>query len=292
MLQGAMVALITPFNEEGIDRQALSAIVDRCLENGTEALVPCGTTGEGAVLSDREFEEVLALVLEKTQKRIPVIAGCGTNSTEKTIERGLMAKRQGVQAILVVTPYYNKPNQASLACHFKEVADRVELPLLLYNVPSRAGVDLLPKTVIQLAEHPLIVGIKEATGSIRRAFDLVHALPDDFTLLSGDDFTMLPFILSGGHGVISVVGNVAPGQVKELVRLGREGRVEEAARLNKDLYPLMEALFWDTNPVPVKMAMKCLGYGNGLTRLPLLPLNEQLTSELKVLLQKLPFISP
>jgi len=287
MFRGPMVALITPFTDTGIDKPALIRIVTRCLEAGIEAFIPCGTTGEAAVLSDHEYGEVLTTVLETTQGRVPVIAGCGTNSTATTISRGLLAKKEGVDGLLVVTPYYNKPNQDSLVRHYNEVATQVDLPVIVYNVPSRTGVDLLPQTVVQLAIHPRIVGIKEATGSLRRACDLIYALPEHFTVLSGDDFTALPFILSGGHGVISVVANVTPHHVSAMVKHAREAKIEQATALNKLLFPLIEALFSDTNPVPVKMALKLLGYGNGLPRLPLLPLKSELTAALGLLLQNM-----
>ncbi|MFC1851896.1 4-hydroxy-tetrahydrodipicolinate synthase [candidate division CSSED10-310 bacterium] len=272
MYSGTMVALITPFKTDGIDTTCLQKMVAFHLDEGVDALVPCGTTGEASVLSEAEFCQVIATVVEATAGKVPVIAGCGTNCTAKTIERGLLAKREGAHALLVVTPYYNRPNQEGMKRHYWEVASKVDLPIIVYNVPSRTGSDLLPETVFQLADHAQIVGIKEATASMKRACELINGSLADFAILSGDDFTAMTLVMAGGHGVISVIANVTPSLMSAMIQAALDGTLEKAREINKRLYPLMEALFCDTNPIPVKMALKYLGLGDGRPRLPLVPL--------------------
>lgn len=287
MFNGCHVALTTPFNEKGIDTQNLKKAVFYCINSGVKGLVPCGTTGESATISDAEYEKVVKTVVRAADGSVPVIAGCGSNCTETTIARGKIARDCGVEALLVVTPYYNKPGQLALLTHFTTVASALEMPIILYNVPSRTGCDLLPTTVSELALHPHIVGIKEATGSLQRACEILHGVPDDFIMLSGDDFTALPFVLMGGHGVISVAANAAPGLMSSLIDNALTGNITEARKLNKILYPFMSALFMDTNPVPVKAAMKLLGMGNGNPRLPLIAMAPEMEERLETVMREL-----
>jgi 4-hydroxy-tetrahydrodipicolinate synthase len=290
MFKGCLVAIITPFTNDAVDVPALRQLVNFCLDAGVDGLVPCGTTGESPVLTEKEYESVLLTVVETVAGRVPVIAGCGTNATRTTIERGKRAKSTGVDALLVVTPYYNRPGQEGLKRHFLEVAENVGLPLILYNVPSRTGADLATETVISLSAHSGIVGIKEATGSLKRASELIHALPESFSILSGDDFTTLPFVLLGGHGVISVVANVIPEPFTSMIRAARAGDLILARELNRRYYELIEALFVESNPVPVKMALHLMGIGNGEPRLPLVALSAAATKKLDLLMSRLDLI--
>ncbi|MCX2726449.1 4-hydroxy-tetrahydrodipicolinate synthase [Thermomicrobium sp. 4228-Ro] len=274
MLEGTFVALITPFTSEGIDERALARLVDWLIDQGVDGLVPCGTTGETPSLTEDEWRRVATLVIERAAGRVPVIVGTGTNSTTTSIARTRAARELGADAAMVVTPYYNKPQQEGLFRHVVAIADAVDLPLVLYNVPGRTGVNLAPETARRIVEQAPVIAIKESSGSLDQVSELVLALGDRCAVLSGDDSLTLPIIAVGGRGVISVVANVAPRAMSDLVRAALRGDVERARALHHELFPLARALFLETNPVPVKAAAELLGLCNGSVRLPLAPLSE------------------
>ncbi len=274
MFRGAYTALITPMRDGLVDEAALAALVERQIAGGVHGLVPCGTTGEASTLSHDEHLRVVAITVERARGRVPVLAGAGANDTHKAIELALACKRLGAAGTLQVTPYYNKPTQAGLVAHFSAIAERSGLPVVVYNVPGRTGCDLLPETVAELARHPGIVGIKEATGDMNRAARLRELLAErrDFDLLSGDDFTVFPFLALGGHGVISVTSNIAPEWVAHLCDAAAAGQWDHARALHDRHYPLARALFTVSNPIPVKAAAALLGLCGPELRLPLTPL--------------------
>ncbi|MCL6416334.1 4-hydroxy-tetrahydrodipicolinate synthase [Aestuariirhabdus sp. Z084] len=275
MITGSMVALVTPMHEDGnVDWDGLTRIVDFHLREGTNSIVAVGTTGESATLDVTEHCQVISRVVKQVEGRIPVIAGTGANSTHEAFELTQEAKGLGVDACLLVTPYYNKPTQEGMYQHFKYIAERVEIPQILYNVPGRTSVDLLPETVERLALVDNIVGIKEATGDIERAKRLIANCSADFAVYSGDDPTAVELILAGGKGNISVTANVAPAKMSELCRLALAGKADEARRLNEELMPLHSNLFVESNPIPVKWALQEMGMIEGGIRLPLTPLSE------------------
>jgi len=281
MIRGSMVALATPMHPNGdVDWEALDRVVDIHLENGTDSIVAVGTSGESATLDYDEHLEVVKRVVKRVAGRIPVIAGTGANSTREAIEMTRGAKEAGADACLLVTPYYNKPTQEGLVLHYTAVAEAVDIPQILYNVPGRTACDMQPETVVRLASVKNIVGIKEATGDIDRARFLVENTPEDFAIYSGDDGTAIELILAGGQGNISVTANIAPAQMSELCRLGLEGKAEEARALQAKLMPLHNAMFTESNPIPVKWAMHELGWCDTGIRLPLTPLSASLRAPL------------
>lgn len=274
MMQGSMVALVTPMLENNeLDWSSLHKLVDWHLEQGTDAIVAVGTTGESATLSVDEHLSVIKKVVDQVNGRIPVIAGTGANSTSEAVELTQAAKDAGVDACLIVTPYYNKPTQEGLFQHHSHIAKSVAVPQLLYNVPGRTGLDMLPETVQRLSEVEHIVGIKEATGDIERARWLVENTNDEFLILSGDDETAVDLILAGGKGNISVTANVAPAQIAEMCALALAGKADEARALNQQLQVVHNAMFVESNPIPVKWAVAEMGLMQGGIRLPLTPLD-------------------
>lgn len=287
MISGSMVALVTPMLASGeIDWPGLQQLVEWHIAEGTHAIVAVGTSGESATLNVREHSEVIAAVVQTVAGRIPVIAGTGANATDEAIELTRMAKQAGADACLLVTPYYNKPTQRGLELHFRAVAEAVEIPQILYNVPGRTACDMLPPTVLKLTEMPNIVGIKEATGDLERARQLLQQVPDDFALYSGDDETALRFILLGGKGDISVTANVAPRAMARMCELALQGQQAEAEEIDIQLAPLHQKLFLEANPIPVKWALYHMGrIGPGI-RLPLTPLAEDCQANLVAALQE------
>ena len=274
MMQGSMVALVTPMLENNeLDWSSLHKLVDWHLEQGTDAIVAVGTTGESATLSVDEHLCVIKKVVDQVNGRIPVIAGTGANSTSEAVELTQAAKDAGVDDCLIVTPYYNKPTQEGLFQHHSHIAKSVAVPQLLYNVPGRTGLDMLPETVQRLSEVEHIVGIKEATGDIERARWLVENTNDEFLILSGDDETAVDLILAGGKGNISVTANVAPAQIAEMCALALAGKADEARALNQQLQVVHNAMFVESNPIPVKWAVAEMGLMQGGIRLPLTPLD-------------------
>jgi 4-hydroxy-tetrahydrodipicolinate synthase len=274
-LRGSMVALVTPMKNGAVDEPALRALVRWQLDEGTDGLVPCGTTGEGATLTAEETLRVVRICVEEAKDRVPVIAGCSSNSTAKTIENVRLAKEAGADHALVVTPYYNKPTQEGLFRHFEAVAQQGGLPLVLYNVPSRTSVDLLPDTIGRLSKVKGIVGVKEASGSIVRVAEIQEKCDGQpIAILAGDDMFTLPLLAMGGQGVISVVANIAP---RDLARLCDEffaGNLEAARKAQVRFTPLVRALFCETNPMPVKHALHKMGRIAPDIRLPLVPVSQ------------------
>lgn len=276
MITGSIVALVTPMKSNGdLDWDALDKVVDFHLEKGTDSIVAVGTTGESATLNCEEHCQVIKRVVERVAGAIPVIAGTGANSTQEAIELTEAAKEAGADACLLVTPYYNKPTQEGLYLHFKTLAEAVDIPQILYNVPGRTACDMLPETVLRLAEIPNIIGIKEATGDLERAKELIDKAPKDFAIYSGDDGTATELMLLGGDGNISVTANVAPAQMGEMCRLAIAGETEAARGLQETLMPLHDSLFLEANPIPVKWAMAEMGMMSEGIRLPLTVLDER-----------------
>ena len=274
MFHGSMVALVTPMNEDGsLDVPALRRLIDFHVENGTDAIVAVGTTGESPTLDMEEHCEVIRLTVEQARGRVPVIAGTGANSTTEAIELTRCAQKAGADACLLVTPYYNKPTQEGLYLHHKAVAEAVSVPQILYNVPGRTACDMLPETVERLSAIANIVGIKEATGNLDRVKEIRRRCGDKIDVYSGDDATALDAILLGAKGDISVTANVAPRLMHEMCKLAREGREKEARAINERLMGLHKDLFVEANPIPVKWALKEMGLVKGGIRLPLTPLS-------------------
>jgi 4-hydroxy-tetrahydrodipicolinate synthase len=276
MIKGSIVALVTPMTDSGsVDWDALDKLVDFHLQNATDSIVAVGTSGESATLNVSEHCQVITRVVERVNKRIPVIAGTGANSTSEAIELTEAAKNAGVDACLLVTPYYNKPTQQGLFLHYKAIAEAVDIPQILYNVPGRTACDLLPETVLRLSNIDNIVGIKEATGDLARAKDLIEAAPADFAIYSGDDETAVELMLLGGHGNISVTANIAPQQMSDLCRLAIAGDTDAARAIQQSLLNVHENMFVEANPIPVKWALAEMGQiGLGI-RLPLTVLDQQ-----------------
>ena len=273
MFEGSFVALVTPFkDDESLDETKLKELIEFQIDGGIHGIVPCGTTGESPSLSEEEHDRVIELTVETVNGRVPIIAGTGSNSTMRTLRATEHAKAAGADAALIVTPYYNKPNQQGLYAHYMKIADSVDIPIIIYNVPPRCGTDILSDTVAQLAEHPNIVGLKEATGELKRSSELVSMCPDDFVVLSGDDINTLPILSVGGKGVISVVANVNPGDIAETCNAFKAGNIELARKLHYKTMPLAVDLFIETNPIPAKTALMLMGKLNGKLRLPLAPL--------------------
>ncbi len=273
--RGSIVPIVTPFKNGEINREKLRELIEFHIENGTDGIVPCGTTGESATLTHEEHREIIKLVVEAVAKRIPVIAGVGSNCTRESIEFAKYAELVGADGALSITPYYNKPTQEGLYAHFRAISNSISIPIILYNVPSRTAVNITPETVCKLVEDcPNIVGIKEATGDMKQQSKIMDLCHGRITLLSGDDFTVLPTLSIGGKGVISAVANVAPSDMANLIRRFEEGNLQEAISLQYKLLPLCEAMFIETNPVPVKEALAMMGIISPEVRLPLVPLIE------------------
>ena len=289
-LAGSFTAMVTPFRDGVVDEAALCRLVDYQIAGGTAGLVPCGTTGEAATMTEAEQDRVISVVVEQVNRRLPVIAGTGGNATATTIRRTERARALGADAALIVTPYYNKPTQDGLFAHFAAIAEAVDLPLILYNVPGRTSVNLLPETVVRLASIPAIVGIKEASGSLDQASQILREAPEDFVLLSGDDSLTLPIMGVGGRGVISVVSNIVPEAVARLTAACLENDFVTARAIHLDLFDLCRAVFIETNPVPVKTAAAWLDLCSAEVRLPLSPLTSVSCQRLEAALAACPFI--
>lgn len=287
MFHGSMVALVTPMHPDGaVDEAALDALVEFHVENGTDAIIAVGTTGESATLDEQEHCAVVARVVERAAGRVAVIAGTGSNSTREAIDLTRCAMQAGADACLLVTPYYNKPTQEGLYQHFKTIAEAVSVPQILYNVPGRTAVDMLPETVERLADISNIVGIKEATGSLERAREIMHRCGDRLDVYSGDDATAMELILAGARGDISVTANVAPRLMHEMCAAALAGNREEATRINQRLLPLHKNLFLESNPIPVKWALREMGLIADGIRLPLTPLSKDYRGPLLVAMQQ------
>jgi 4-hydroxy-tetrahydrodipicolinate synthase len=276
VFKGSLIALATPFDaDDHIDYAALERLIDFHVDEGSDALVIAGTTGESATLEKSEHVELIGTAVEIVAGRLPVIAGTGSNSTAQTITLSQAVGKFEIDAYLMVAPYYNKPMQEGIYQHFASIADAVDRPIMLYNVPGRTVTDIFPETVARLAEHPNIFGIKEATGDIRRLRDIEKLVADDFMLYSGDDFTALEFIENGGHGVVTVCGNVAPRLMADMCRAALAGDNHKAKALDDKLQPLNKALFVESNPIPLKWALAEMGLISPGIRLPLTPYGEE-----------------
>ena len=274
IFQGVATALVTPLNEQGVDYPALKKLIDWQIDEGINALVICGTTGEGSTLTDEEHREVLKFAAETVAGRVPIIAGTGSNDTAYAIDLTRYACDLGYDAMLVVTPYYNKATQKGLVAMFNAIADASTKPVILYNVPSRTGVSIEPATYARLAEHPQIHAIKEANGNISKIVETAALVGDKLDLYSGNDDQIVPIMACGGKGVISVLSNVMPAETVELCRKFFEGDVVGAMELQKKYLPLINALFCEVNPIPVKAAMAALGFCDDYLRLPLTPMED------------------
>lgn len=270
--QGSMVAMVTPFRDGGVDEAKIRELVEFHVKNGTDAIIPCGTTGESPTLSHAEHKRVVEVTIEAAAGRVPVVAGTGSNSTAEAIELTRHAKEAGANGVLMVCPYYNKPTQRGLIAHYTAVAKAVDIPIILYNVPGRTGVNMLPETVATLAEVPNIVAIKEASGSIEQMTEVISLCGDRMTVVSGDDTLTLPLMAVGGMGVISVIANILPKETAEMTRAALNGDWKRAKEIHLRIFPLCKAMFYETNPIPVKTAMQLLGRLNGELRLPLAPM--------------------
>ncbi|MDL1973362.1 MAG: 4-hydroxy-tetrahydrodipicolinate synthase [Deltaproteobacteria bacterium] len=281
MIRGAIVAIVTPFRDGKVDEEGLRNLIEFQLENGTDAIVPCGTTGESATLDHAEHKMVVETTIDAVHGRVPVIAGTGSNSTAETIELTRHARSAGADAALVITPYYNKPTQEGLFQHFKAVSDACSFPMVLYNVPGRTSVNMLPATVARTAELDDVIGIKEATGSMQQASDIISLCGDKITVLSGDDFTAFPLLSIGGKGVISVVANVAPRDMADMVDAFEAGDMDKARGLHYKLFPLNKAMFYETNPIPAKTTLALMGKISGELRLPMFQMSEANLAKLK-----------
>ncbi len=274
-LEGVFTALVTPFAKDGsVDKTSLENLVEFQIDRGISGLVPVGTTGESPTLNHEEHDKVIEAVIEKTAGRVPVIAGTGSNSTEEAIRLTKHAKEAGADYSLQVAPYYNKPSQEGFYRHFMAIADAVELPMVVYNIPGRAGKNIENSTMLKLAAHPNIVAVKEASGSIPQVMELALYKPDDFTILSGDDNLGLPMIACGARGIISVASNIIPEEMEELVRNANAGNFERAREIHYHLLPFFKGLFIDSNPVPVKYGCALKGMMEEVYRLPLCEMSD------------------
>jgi 4-hydroxy-tetrahydrodipicolinate synthase len=286
--RGAFTAIVTPFKDGKVDEQGFIDLIEFQIDQGIDGLVPCGTTGESATLGFDEHKRVVELAVKTVNGRVPVIAGTGANNTLEAIEFSESAKESGADAVLSVAPYYNKPNQQGIYEHFKTIAETVDIPMFLYNVPGRTVVNILPETVARLAEVKNIIGIKEACGSLEQISDVIRFTPDDFIILSGDDFTSMPTIFVGGHGVISVVSNLTPGAMAKMMKAALEGDIATAQKLHYRLFPLMKLMFKNPSPAPAKKGLELMGkIQDGSPRLPITPADEETTNLLKETLTSL-----
>ena len=287
IFKGMATALVTPMTADGVDYEALGRLIDFQLENGINALVSVGTTGESATLTPQERKDVISFTIDRVAGRVPVIAGTGTNNTAHAIDFSVSADQAGADALLVVTPYYNKATQKGLIAHFTAIADRVTKPIILYNVPSRTGCNLLPATVAELAKHPNIAAIKEASGNMSQVVDLIARCGEDITVYSGEDGLTVPILSMGGMGTISVLSNVVPKEAVAMTDAFFAGRIQEAAQWQCKLLPLIDCLFSEVNPIPAKAALSAMGFGEEHLRLPLTPMEPENREKLFAQLRKL-----
>jgi 4-hydroxy-tetrahydrodipicolinate synthase len=281
MFKGVFVAIVTPFKNGKIDEEALRGLIDFQTAGGVDGIVPCGTTGESATLNHEEHDQVIRIAVDACKGKASVLAGTGSNSTQEAIQLSRNAKNAGVDGLLQITPYYNKPNQEGLYHHFSSIADAVDLPIVLYNVPSRTSVNMVPETVVRLAKIEKIVGIKEASGSLQAISKIIDNCGKDFTVLSGDDPLLWPILAIGGKGVISVTANILPAKVAALCKAAAIGDIAEARSLHYELMDINDSLFIDTNPIPVKAALHLMGKIENELRGPLIKLSKDTLERLK-----------
>src|SRR4029078_5442107 len=290
MFSGSIIAIVTPFRNGKIDERAFADLIEWQIANGTSGIVPCGTTGEAATLTHEEHRRVVRLTVEVVNRRVPVISGTGSNSTDEAASLTRHAKEAGAEGALLITPYYNKPTQEGLYRHYKAVAEAVDVPLVLYNIPGRTGVNMLPATVARLAVMKNIVGIKEGSGSVQQASEIAQTCGDRRTVLSGDDPLTLPMMAVGAKGVITVTANVMPKEMAQLTAAFLAGRLDEARRIHFALSPLFAALFYETNPIPVKEALAMRGKIDSELRLPLCTMGADNRNQLAKVLKEMRLI--
>ena len=281
MFKGVFVAVVTPFKNGKIDEEALRGLIDFQIAGGVDGIVPCGTTGESATLNHEEHDQVIRIAVDACKGKASVLAGTGSNSTQEAIQLSRNAKNAGADGLLQITPYYNKPNQEGLYHHFSSIADAVDLPIVLYNVPSRTSVNMVPETVVRLAKIENIVGIKEASGSLQAISKIIDNCGKDFTVLSGDDPLLWPILAIGGKGVISVTANILPAKVAALCKAAAIGDIAGARSLHYELMDINDSLFIDTNPIPVKAALHLMGKIENELRGPLIKLSKDTLERLK-----------
>ena len=272
MFKGSLVAIVTPFVNGKLDEKRFNSLLEFQIKNGTSGIVPCGTTGESATLSLKEHERVVEITVQTVAGRVPVIAGAGSNNTAEAIRLTRYAKGAGADGVLLISPYYNKPTQKGIYLHFKAIAEEVDIPIVLYNIASRTGINIEPDTVAKLAQIKNIVAIKEASGNLSQMAQIVKVCGDNIALISGDDALTLPVLSIGGIGVISVVANIVPAQTAQLIKLFEDGKIKEAREVYYQLLPLVKAMFIETNPGPVKQALGMMGKISPELRLPLSPM--------------------
>ena len=287
MFEGVLTALVTPFRDGAVDERALTELVELQIAAGVDGVVPCGSTGEAATLSHAEHQRVVEVAVAAARGRVHVLAGTGSNNTVEAIQLTQHAKEAGADGALLISPYYNRPTQDGIVAHYTEIARRTSFPLVVYNIPGRTGSNVLPSTIARLAEVDQIVGVKESCGDLNQISHVIASVPDSFAVLAGDDWATLPMLALGGKGVISTIGNVAPGEVVDLVRAFRAGDIERARSVHYRLLPLIDALFCETNPIPVKAALAMRGLIHEELRLPLLPISNGNRERLQAVLKEL-----
>jgi 4-hydroxy-tetrahydrodipicolinate synthase len=281
MFTGSMVALVTPFRDGKVDWRSLEALVDFHIQNGTHGIVPCGTTGESATLSHEEHDEVIAAVIKAVNKRVPVIAGTGSNSTDEAVRLTRAAEKAGADGALMISPYYNRPTQEGIYQHYKKVAAAVSIPIIVYNIPGRTGSKIEPETLARLAEISNVAGVKEATGSVDQAIDVIRLCGDNLAVYSGEDSLTFTLMALGGKGVISTVANITPKEMSQLAEACLGGDWNKGRELQLKLVPLIRSVFLETNPIPVKTALSLMGKCGPELRLPLTPMSEGALKKLK-----------
>jgi 4-hydroxy-tetrahydrodipicolinate synthase len=287
MFNGALTAIVTPFRDGAVDEPALRELVEWQIQSGIDGLVPCGSTGESATLTHAEHERVVRITIEQARKRVPVIAGTGSNSTAEAIRLTCAAREMGADGALLISPYYNKPTQEGIYKHYKMIAASVDLPLFVYNIPGRTGSNILPETFQRLSEIRNIVGVKEASGSMEQVMDIRRLCGVRFTILSGDDSLTLPIMALGGHGVITTIGNVLPREMHDLAAAALSGDFARAQEIHYKMLPLMRALFLETNPIPVKQALAFMGKCANELRMPLVQMSPAPADRLRSALKEL-----
>src|SRR5579885_2300894 len=287
MLTGALSAIVTPFNDGAIDEPALRDLIEWQIGAGVQGIVPCGSTGESATLSHAEHEQVIRIAIEQTRKRVPVVAGTGSNSTAEAIRLTAAAREMGADAALLISPYYNKPTQEGIYKHYKMIAHSVDLPLIIYNIPGRTGSNIAPETMARLCEVRNIVGVKEASGSMDQVSDIRRLCGERFTILSGDDSATLPLMALGASGVISVFTNIMPREMTGMVAAALAGNYTRAREIHYRMLPLMRALFIETNPIPIKHALSLVKRCSAEVRMPLTPMSAAGADKLKTVMKEM-----
>ena len=290
MFHGALTAMITPFRDGAVDEAALRELIEWQIQSGIDGLVPCGSTGESATLSHAEHERVIKITIEQTRKRVPVVAGTGSNSTAEAIRLTASAREMGADGALLISPYYNKPTQDGIYKHYKMVAANVDLPIFAYNIPGRTGSNVAPETFARLAEIKNIIGVKEASGSTEQTSDILRLTNGKFTVLSGDDALTVPLMAIGAKGVIATIGNAMPREIHELAAAGLAGDFERARQLHYKMLPLMRTLFIETNPICIKQALAFMGKCCNELRMPLVPMTAPAAEKLKAAMKELRLI--